>query len=424
MPQFGDPSVWLKDLFMQAGLNTGISLFLSTVALVAFVALLSWLSNVIAKAIISNIVSNIVKRTTSTWDDIFLEQKVFARLSHFAPALVIWFMAGWALKAYPTWLIIVHKLTYIYMVMAGTIAVISFINAWHHIYNTLPISQHRHIKGYVQLVKMLVYIITFLFLFSVIFKKDISTIVAGLGAMAAVLLLIFKDTILGLVASIQLSANEMLKVGDWITIPGREVDGTVMDITLNTVKIQNFDRTIITVPTYTLVNESFQNWKGMEEARSRQIKRPLLIDMKSIRFVDDELRSKLSSLTPLKEYLDLYEKQGNKVSGEHADGPFFNHGLLTNLGLFRRYAELYLKQHPLVDQGQVVILRHRVTDGNGLPLQVYLFSAGYQMVPYENLQSEIFEHLIAILNEFGLKLFQNPTGYDVIASNSVNFKNE
>lgn len=424
MPLFGDPSVWLKDLFMQAGLSPGISLFLSTVALVAFVALLSWLSNVLAKAIISNIVSNIVKRTTSTWDDIFLEQKVFVRLSHFAPALVIWFMAGWALKAYPTWLIFVQKLTYIYMVMAGTIAVISFINAWHHIYNTLPISQHRHIKGYVQLVKMLVYIITFLFLFSVIFKKDISTIVAGLGAMAAVLLLIFKDTILGLVASIQLSANEMLKVGDWITIPGREVDGTVMDITLNTVKIQNFDRTIITVPTYTLVNESFQNWKGMEEAKSRQIKRPLLIDMKSIRFVDDELRSKLSSLTPLREYLDLFETQGNKVSGERAEGPFFNHGLLTNLGLFRRYAELYLKQHPLVDQGQVVILRHRVSDGNGLPLQVYLFSTGYQMVPYENLQSEIFEHLIAILNEFGLKLFQNPTGYDVIASNSVNFKNE
>lgn len=424
MPLFGDPSVWLKDLFMEAGLSSGVSLFLSTVALVLFVSLLSWLSNVIAKAVIRNIVSNIVKRTTSTWDDIFLEQKVFTRLSHFAPALVIWFMAGWALKAYPTWLIVVQKLTYIYMVMAGTIAVVSFINAWHHIYNTLAISQHRHIKGYVQLVKMLVYIITFLFLFSVIFKKDISTIVAGLGAMAAVLLLIFKDTILGLVASIQLSANEMLKVGDWITIPGREVDGTVMDITLNTVKIQNFDRTIITVPTYSLVNESFQNWKGMEEARSRQIKRALMIDMKSIRFVDAELRSKFASLEPLKEYMDLFEQQGSRVSSDKASGPFFNHGLLTNLGLFRRYAELFIKQHPLVDQGQVVILRHRVSDGNGLPLQVYLFSTGYQTVPYENLQSEIFEHLIAILNEFGLKLFQHPTGYDVVASNIISSKTE
>lgn len=419
MPRFGDPSVWLKELFMQAGLNSGISLFLSTLTLVVVVSLLSWLSNLIAKGIIRNIVSNVVKRTTSTWDDIFLEQKVFTRLSHFAPALVIWFMAGWALKAYPTWLIVVQKLTYIYMVMAGTIVAISFINAWHQIYNTLPISQHRHIKGYVQLVKIFVYVITFLILFSVIFKKDIGTVVAGLGAMAAVLLLIFKDTILGLVASIQLSANEMLKVGDWITIPGRDVDGTVTDITLNTVKIQNFDKTIITVPTYSLVNESFQNWKGMEESRTRQIKRPLLIDMKSIRFMDDELRARLSKFGPLKEYIDTFEKQG---SGTGA--PLFNHGLLTNLGVFRRYAELYIKQNPLIDKGQAVILRHRVSDGNGLPLQVYLFTSGFQMIPYENLQSEIFEHLIAILNEFGLKLFQNPTGYDVVASNNTNTKTE
>ncbi|MGE5420788.1 MAG: mechanosensitive ion channel family protein [Chloroflexota bacterium] len=419
MPGFGDPSVFLQEFFMRAGLGSGISLFLSTLTLVAVVFLLSWLSNLIAKAIIRNIVANVVKRTTSTWDDIFLEQKVFTRLSHFAPALVIWFMAGWALKAYPAWLIVVHKLTYIYMVMAGTIVAISFINAWHQIYNTLPISQHRHIKGYVQLVKIFVFVITFLILFSVIFKKDISTVVAGLGAMAAVLLLIFKDTILGLVASIQLSANEMLKIGDWITIPGRDVDGTVTDITLNTVKIQNFDKTIITVPTYALVNESFQNWKGMEESRTRQIKRALLIDMKSIRFMDADLRAKLAKFESLKEYIETFEKQGSR-----SRDPFFNQGLLTNLGAFRRYAELYVKQHPLIDKGQVVILRHRVSDGNGLPLQVYLFTTGYQMMPYENLQSEIFEHLIAILNEFGLKLFQNPTGYDVIASNSNNIKTD
>lgn len=414
MPGLGDPSVWLRDLFMQTGLSSGISLFLSTITLVAFVFLLIWLSNLIAKAIIRNVISNIVKRTTSTWDDIFLEQKVFTRLSHFAPALVIWFMAGWALKAYPGWLVIVQKLTYIYMVMIGTIVAISFINAWHHIYNTLPISQHRHIKGYVQLVKIVVYLITFLILFSVVFKKDIGTVVAGLGAMAAVLLLIFKDTILGLVASVQLSANEMLRIGDWITIPGREVDGTVTDITLNTVKIQNFDKTIITVPTYSLVNESFQNWKGMEDSKSRQIKRALHIDMKSIRFLNEGMKAKLMKYESLREYIDEFGKKGRG-----SEDPFFNHGMLTNLGAFRRYAEIWLKKHPLIDKSQVIILRHRVPEGNGLPLQVYLFTTGYQMVEYENLQSEIFEHLIAILNEFGLKLFQNPTGYDILASNTI-----
>ncbi|HLP74663.1 MAG TPA: mechanosensitive ion channel domain-containing protein [Bacteroidales bacterium] len=400
-------------MFLEAGLGSGLSILLTTLTLLFVVILLSWLSNLIAKAIIRNVVTSIVKKTTSTWDDIFLEQKVFTRLSHLAPAFVIWSMAGWALSSYPTWLIVVHKMTYIYVVIVGTVVVTSFINAWHEIYKTLPISAHRHIKGYVQLVKLIVYIITFLILFAVISKKDITAIVTGLGAMAAVLLLIFKDTILGLVASIQLSANDMIRIGDWITIPGRDVDGTVMDITLNTVKIQNFDKTIITVPTYALVNESFQNWKGMEDSKTRQIKRPILIDMQSIKFMDSDLKKKLSKYQPLSHYMESFEKSRSEYS-LNRDDAFFNHGLLTNLGLFRFYAEAWLKQHPLVDKAQTVILRHKQTDGNGLPLQIYLFTKGYQMAAYENLQSEIFEHLIAMLNEFGLKIYQNSAGFIVI----------
>lgn len=415
MPTIGDPSIWLKQIFIQAGLTPGTAIFLSSVALFLSVIILSWLSNLIAKAIIRNIVTAIVKKTTSTWDDIFLEQKVFTRLSHFAPALVIWFMAGWALKSYPLTLIFVQKLTYIYMVMVATIVMTSFIDAWHEIYKTLPISQHRHIKGYVQLVKIFIFTITGLILFSVIFKKDISKVVAGLGAMAAVLILVFKDTLLGLVASIQLSANEMLKIGDWITIPGREVDGLVTDITLNTVKIQNFDKTIITVPTYALVNESFQNWKGMEAARSRQIKRALLIDVKSIRFLDGEMKNKLMRMEPLKEYIGSFEKRLIEA-GSETGNTLFNTSVPTNLGIFRYYAEAYLKSHPMVDSSQIVMMRHRMTDSNGLPLQVYLFTKSYQTIAYENLQSEIFEHFYAVLDEFGLKAFQQPSGYDVLSS--------
>lgn len=416
MPSIGDPSSWLIQLFIRAGISPGLSVFLSTVTLFIAVIILSWLSNVIAKAIINNIVTSVVKKTKSTWDDIFLEKKVFTRLSHFAPAMVIWFMAGWALKLYPSWLSIVHKLTYIYMVFAGTIVVSSFIDAWHAIYNTLPIARHRHINSYVQLVKIFVYVITGLILFSVIFKKDITSILAGLGAMAAVLILVFKDTLLGLVASIQLSANEMLKIGDWITIPHRDVDGVVTDITLNTVKIQNFDKTIITVPTYSLVNESFQNWKGMESARTRQVKRALHIDVKSIRFLDGEMRRKLASVKQLKDYIELYESREVPLRDDSVKGPFFNAAAPTNLGVFRYYAETYLKSHPLVDDSQIVMMRHRVSDTNGIPLQIYLFSKGYQTIAYENLQSEIFEHLYAIMDEFGLKAFQQPSGYDVITS--------
>lgn len=407
-----DPAIWFKDLFVHAGLSYSLSSLFSTVALVLIVVLLSWLSNLIAKAVILQVVTRIVKKTTTTWDDVFLEQKVFTRLSHFAPALVIWFMAAWALKAYPSWLIFVHKLTYIYMVIIGMVVINSFIEAWHEIYKTLPISRHRHIKGYVQLVKIFVILVTVLVLISVVFKKDISTLVAGLGAMAAVLILVFKDTLLGLVASIQLSADKMLKVGDWISIPRRDVDGLVTDITLNTVKVQNFDKTIITVPTYSLVNDSFQNWRGMEEAGIRQVKRSIFIDMKSIRFPDQKLKDRLCRIPVLKDFI---ESRDTKTAhpGDPLDKPFFNASQVTNLGIFRFYAETYLKNHPDVDSSQTIIMRHRHFEGNGLNLQLYLFTRNNQFVPYENIQSEIVEHLLAIMNEFDLKIFQQPTGEDL-----------
>jgi miniconductance mechanosensitive channel len=259
-------------------------------------------------------------------------------------------------------------------------------------------------------VKILVILITVLVIVSVVFKKDISTLVAGLGAMAAVLILVFKDALLGLVASIQLSADKMLKVGDWISVPRRDVDGIVTDITLTTVKIQNFDKTIITVPTYSLVNDSFQNWKGMEEAGIRQLKRSLFIDAKSIRFLDQELKNRLSSVPELKEYIDSTYKE----SADNTLNPFFNYSQITNLGIFRFYAESYLKLHPYVDARQIIIMRHRHHEGDGLHLQLNLFAKNTEFLTYENLQSEIVEHLLAIMSEFGLKVFQQPTGEDLI----------
>jgi miniconductance mechanosensitive channel len=417
MPLMNDPAIWFKNLFVHAGLSYSISSFLSTIALVLIVLLLSWLSNLIAKAIILQVVTRIVKKTSTTWDDVFLEQKVFTRLSHFAPALVIWFMAAWALKSYPSWLVVVHSLTYIYMVIIGMVVTNSFIEAWHQIYNTLPLAKHRHIKGYVQLLKIFVVVITILVIISVVFKQNIGTLIAGLGAMAAVLILVFKDTLLGLVASIQLSADKMLKVGDWISIPRREVDGIVTDITLNTVKVQNFDKTIITVPTYSLVNDSFQNWKGMEESGIRMVKRSIFIDVKSIKFIDKDLRDRLDKVPELKEFISSSEaRAANKgVDTGQNDSPFFNYTQITNLGVFRFYAETYLKNHPDVDNKQTIIMRHRPLEGLGLPLQLYLFTKNNQFVPYENIQSEIFEHLLAIMNEFGLKVFQQPAGEDLHA---------
>ncbi len=416
MNLFDDPAIWLKELLLNAGLSYSLASILSTAGLVLFVILLSWLSNFIAKTIIIKVVTKIVKTTTSTWDDIFLEQKVFTRLSHFAPALVIWSMAGWALKMYPSWLLAVQTMTYIYMVVIGMVVVNSFIEAWHKIYLTLPISKHRHIKGYVQLVKLIVVLITILVIISVVFKKEVSTLIAGLGAMAAVLMLIFKDAILGLVASIQLSGNNMLKIGDWISIPSRGVDGNVTDITLTTVKVQNFDKTIITVPAYTLVNESFQNWKGMEELGIRQMKRSFLIDLRTIRFAGPEIKEKILGNPILRKHFDERDIDNKKSAHKYLYEPdnFLNNPDITNLGLFRYYAESYLNSHPLVDKNQSLMVRHRNPEGNGLPIQVFAFCNKNSWVPFEHIQSEIVEHLIAVLEEFGLKIYQQPSGDDLL----------
>lgn len=410
-----DPAIWLKELLVNAGFSPQLSSVLSTSGLVIVVLFLSWLSNQAAKTLILQVITRIVKRTAVTWDDVFLDQKVFTRLSHLAPALVIWFMAGWALKAYPGWLIVVQKLTYIYMIVVGMVVINSFIEAWHVIYLSLPISQHRHIKGYVQVLKLVVVILAMLVIVSLVFRKEVSAIVAGLGAMAAVLMLIFKDVILGLVASIQLSGNNMLKVGDWITLPSRGVDGITEDITLTTIKIRNFDKTIITIPAYALVNESFQNWKGMEESGVRQIKKMIFIDMRSIKFADQALIQKLRKFPSISEYFDKIEKGSKKSDKGNIDTGSNTTEVsnTTNLGLFRIYGESFLKNLPMIDKKETLILRHRDPDGNGLPLQVYAFSKNNSLIPFENLQSEIIEHFLAVLKEFELKIFQLPTGEDI-----------
>jgi miniconductance mechanosensitive channel len=412
-----DPSIWIKELFIDAGLSYGISSLLSAVVLVLIVLLISWLVNQLAKFFITRIVTAVVRKSKSIWDDIFLEQKVFSRLSHLAPALVIWFMGSWALKDYPVWLIVVHKLTYIYLIVVGTFVINSFIESWHQVYLTLPISKHRHIKGYVQLVKIIVILITVMVIVSVVFKKDISSIVAGLGAMAAVLMLVFKDTLLGFVASIQLSSNKMLKEGDWITIPLRNVDGTVVDVSLNTVKIQNFDKTIITVPTWALIQESFQNWSGMEESSGRRVKKPIYIDMKSIRFVDKALFEKLYKIDLIKEYIDSTGSGHiDNLLNNSGDSSVLNGEKYTNIGLFRTYITSYLQKHKEVNSKMLLFVRDLTPSDNGLPLEISFFTKAKDGTGYERTQSDIFDHLLAGVSEFDLKVFQHPTGDDVRAA--------
>ncbi|MCK4853828.1 MAG: mechanosensitive ion channel, partial [Bacteroidales bacterium] len=288
------------------------------------------------------------------------------------------------------------------------------INALHQIYLTTPISQGRPIKGYVQVVKIIIYFIAIILIIASLTKESPGKLLTGLGAMAAVLMLVFKDTILGFVASIQLSANKMVVPGDWISMPSHNADGTVLDISLNTVKVQNWDKTIATVPTYALVSESFQNWKGMEESGGRRIKRSINIDMNSVRFVDDELADRFKKIQFLKDYVVSREAEIIKYNEEHKiDGSILVNGRrMTNLGTFRKYIEEYLHRHPKIHNDMTFLVRQLQPDERGLPIEIYVFSNDQAWANYEAIQADIFDHILAVIPEFELRVFQSPSGRD------------
>jgi len=401
-----DPTLFVRELLADLGLSAGIVSWLSTVAMIFIVGLIAWLSKIIAQAVLIRVVTVWVKRTKSINDDKFLESRMFHRLSWIVPGVVVWFMASWALKENLFWLVFVHKAAEIYIVVCIILTVIAFIEGWYSIYQMKPISEGRSIKGYVQLVETLIGFTGILIIISILFRIQMTNVVAGLGAATAVLAIVFRDTILGLVASVQLSQNRMLNLGDWITIPGRHIDGTVTDISLHTVKVENFDKTILTVPTYSLVSESFQNWKGMEKAGVRRIKRDIRIDVRSICFLNAELVSLLSKRPLMEPYLEENSVEIEKIiKGETT--------ILTNLGAFRAYMTEYLRNHEHIDTELPIMVRDMPPSETGMPVELYCFSRINQWVPYEAVQSGIFDYVYAVVPQFGLRTFQNPTGSDI-----------
>jgi len=408
----------LSQLFVEWLTNLGIpadwAVVIKAVVFSCVILFISMLVNWLARIIIVGIEKNIIQKTKATWDDIFLEKKVFNRLSHIAPDVVIYYSVGVAFYEYPDFINALQKATYIYLLLAIILVIDSFINALHSIYTTLPISESRPIKGYVQVVKIIIYFLAILLIISLIFNVAIGKLFTGLGAIAAILLLIFKDTILGFVASIQMSAYNMVKPGDWIEMPSRKADGDVIDISLNTVKVQNFDKTIITIPTYAMVSESFQNWRGMEESGGRRIKRAIRIDMKSVKFCTPEMLAKFKKIQVLKEYIQQKEDELTNYNTEHKidESIKVNGRRLTNLGTFRKYVEAYLQNHPKIHNNMTFLVRHLEPDDKGIPIQIYVFSNDQEWAKYEAIQADIFDHLLAVVPEFELLVFQSPSGDD------------
>lgn len=400
--------VELKNWLMSGGIAEYWAIILQSLIAIFIVIIVAWICDLIAKKVMISIITKLVRKTKTNWDDILLERKVFNKIAHFAPAAIIYFSAGMidheGLNNF------IQNSAYVYMVILAIMLIDTFLNAGNDIYNTMPVSKTRPIKGFLQIVKIFFYAMGIISIIALFFEQEPLKIIAGMGAFAAVILLIFKDTILGFVASIQLSANKMVNIGDWISMPSKGTDGTVIDISLNTVKVQNWDKTISTVPTYALVSESFNNWKGMEESGGRRIKRHLNLDVKSIHFLSEEEIEKFEKIRLLKDYM-IEKKKEIKTINPEGEIPV-NQRRLTNIGTFRKYVEAYLHENPKIHDGMTFLVRQLQASEKGLPLEIYVFSNDQEWANYEAIQADIFDHILAIVPEFNLRVFQNPTGDD------------
>ncbi|CAB5280364.1 MscS mechanosensitive ion channel [Burkholderia multivorans] len=362
------------------------------------------------------VVARLARRSATRIDDALFQFGAFKWLNRIVPFVVIKLGLG-AVPGLPDAAAqAADKVLFALIVFVVTMTISATLSALEHTYRTTRREQPRlSLKGAMQLVKLVMFITAALVVIGDATGKQIGLLLSGIGAMSAVLMLIFKDTLLGLVAGVQLSSNDMLRIGDWITMPSAGADGTVIDITLNTVKVANFDHTIITVPTWKLITESYQNWRGMTEAGGRRIKRALFIDATSVRFLTNDEIARLERLTLLKDYLD--EKvdaitQWNGALGAAAECPA-NRRQLTNLGTFRAYVANYLQWHPRIRRDMTCMARQLPLTAEGIPLELYCFTDTTTWVDYEAIQSDLFDHLIAILPAFGLRVYQHPSGFDM-----------
>lgn len=382
-------------------------------ALVAL-ALAALFANFVVKALLLRGLHRLLAYTAYGRDPEVRRHGLIERLANIMPALLV--SMGIALVPnLPLFLVVVVKnVANAFMILMVAMAISSVFNIVDTIYHRRPEARLKPIKGYVQVVKIAVYVVAALLIIATLVDRSPLILLSGLGAMAAVLILVFQDTLLSLVAGIQISSTDMVRVGDWIEMPSQNADGDIIEIALHTVKIQNFDRTITTVPIRKLVTDSFKNWRGMQEAGGRRIKRCIHLDLNSIRFLTQEDTDKLARFGHLETYLDKKKTElaeWNSRLGERARVPA-NTRRSTNIGTFRAYVEAYLRDHPGVHNGMTLIVRQLQPGPQGLPLEIYCFTNTVAWVAYEGIQADIFDHLLAILPEFGLRVFQDPSGPD------------
>ncbi len=405
---------WIREWMMQQGVSGATAGPLVRGILIFLVVVFSILSKIIARRLLLGGMTYLSARTHSRWDDIILERKVLSKLSHFAPAMVIYIMAPLVFEGSERWIGYTERAVFIYMIVAAVMVADSLLNAVLDIYQTYEVSKEKPIKGIMQVLKIVLFFIGAIFIFSVILNRTPVYFLSGLGALTAVLMLIFKDTILGFVAGIQLTTNRMIAQGDWIEMPKYGADGDVMEVALTTVKVRNFDKTITTIPTYALISESFKNWRGMKESDGRRIKRALYIDISTIKFCNEEMIERFSRIRYIAEYIEQKKQELAEYNATNQTGnsPLVNRRRLTNIGTLRAYITAYLRNNPMINSEMTLMVRQLPPTEHGLPLEIYVFCKDKVWVNYEAAQADLFDHILAIIPEFDLKVFQYPAGDD------------
>ncbi|MGE5424269.1 MAG: mechanosensitive ion channel family protein [Syntrophothermus sp.] len=344
----------------------------------------------IVKFGINRFLKRLVVRSKSRWDDYLYENKVFTRLALIIPALIINSFLPATISQYPKLIHLLQVVLQIYSAAVMILVANSFLNSVYHIYGDYEVASSKPIKGYVQIGKIIVFVVGGIVVISMMIGQSPLSLLAGLGAMSAVLLLIFKDSLLGFVAGVQISNNNMMQIGDWVSLPKYGADGIVIDISLVIVKIRNFDNSVVTLPTYTFISDAVFNWRGMMESGGRRLKRSILLDMTTIRPMDEQLKTSVANMK-----FPVYALTGDQT-------------MITNLSLFRAYLTEYLGNHPAVNQQNLVMVRMLQPTENGLPVEIMAFSMLENIVDFENFQSELFEHIFAVLPAFGMKVLQRP----------------
>ncbi|MGI9342278.1 MAG: mechanosensitive ion channel family protein [Gammaproteobacteria bacterium] len=375
------------------------------------------IADLIAQRVLLVAVRAVIARTRVTWDDALVGNKVFARLAQVVPALIVYVGVGFVPSIPDDVDRLIRNVAMGYMVLMLTLALSAMLGAANQIYETLPVSRERPLKGFVQLVQIVVYLFGGVLVIAAVLDRSPVLLLSGFGAMTAILMLVFKDTILSLVASVQLTAQDMVRVGDWIEMPELGADGDVIDVQLHTVKVQNWDKTITTIPTHRLITASFRNWRGMSMSGGRRIKRALHLDTSSIRFMTDTEVERFREFALLREYIDRKEHElddynaglGAEVKAD------VNQRRLTNVGTFRAYVLQYLRHHGRIHKDMTLLVRQLPPGPEGLPIEIYCFTNTTAWSDYEDIQSDIFDHFLAIVPEFGLQLYQKPSGADVTA---------